>query len=252
MTRYLATAAIVVAGICTTAMNWRFSYQLGTSEIDSVTWAVFSVALDVLKWLMLPYAALAWKAHKLRAVAATSIWLVATIYSFTAAIGFAALNRDATAAERQQQVELHKTVETMKRSPRWLSSAACADATAPQSKQFCATYRDADARLKSLPQDADPQSALLSRLTGLQPNQVRLVLSLFLAAACEVVSALGFFAILPPAEKPPAQTKTAKEVWRAPAWRDAGSPQLTAKQRGAAGQAATGRDGARHGKAPGS
>ena len=159
MTRLLATIAVFVAGACTTAMNWRFSYQLGTSEIDGITWAVFSVALDVLKWLMLPFAALAWRSYKLRALAATSIWLFATIYSFTAAIGFAALNRDATAAERQQQVELHKTIETMKLNPRWLSSAACADATAPQSKQFCAAYHDAEARLKSLPQDADPQTA---------------------------------------------------------------------------------------------
>jgi hypothetical protein len=150
MTRYLASAAIFVAGVCTTAMNWRFSYQLGTNEIDSFTWATFSVALDVLKWLMLPYAALAWRTHKLRALAATIIWLVATIYSFTAAIGFAALNRDATAEERQQQVDLHKNIETMKLSPRWQSSAACADATAPQSKQFCATYRDTEARLKSV------------------------------------------------------------------------------------------------------
>ena len=96
ITRYLACLAIFVAGLCTTAMNWRFSYQLGTTEWDSYTWAIFSVALDVAKWLMLPCAALAWKFHKLRALAAISIWFVATTYSFTAAIGFAALNRDTT------------------------------------------------------------------------------------------------------------------------------------------------------------
>lgn len=246
MTRYLATVAILVAGACTTTMNWRFSYQLGTTEVDSYTWAIFSVALDVLKWLMLPYAALAWRSHKLRALAATSIWLVATIYSFTAAIGFAALNRDATAAERRHQAELHKTIDTMKLSPRWLSSAACADATASQSKQFCATYREAEARLKSLSQETDLQSALFSRLSGLQPDQVRLILSVFLAAACEVVSALGFFAILPLAAKIPAQEKMAKPVWKAPSWRDPKSPQLSSTQRGMTRQATTGRDGARH------
>src|SRR5436190_24254460 len=36
----------------------------------------------------------AWRDHKPRACAAFAIWLVATIYLFTAAIGFAALNRD--------------------------------------------------------------------------------------------------------------------------------------------------------------
>lgn len=101
MNRVIATIAIVVAGVCTTAMNWRFSYQLGTSVWDSFTWATFSVALDVAKWLMLPAAAMAWRNHKLRSVAAVAIWLVATTYSFTAAIGFAALNRETSVAERR-------------------------------------------------------------------------------------------------------------------------------------------------------
>ena len=65
-THLLASAfAILIAGACTTAMNWRFSYQLGTTAWDSYTWAIFSVALDVTKWLMLPFAALAWSDHKL-------------------------------------------------------------------------------------------------------------------------------------------------------------------------------------------
>src|SRR6187200_2252597 len=105
ISRYLATIAIVVAGACTTAMNWRFSYQLGTTIWDSYVWGMFSVALDVAKWLMLTFAASAWPRQKLRALAAVGIWSVATIYSFTAAVGFAALNRETTAAERQQQVE---------------------------------------------------------------------------------------------------------------------------------------------------
>jgi len=49
MTRALAIAAIIIAGACTTAMNWRFSYQLGTTVWDANIWAIFSVALDVTK-----------------------------------------------------------------------------------------------------------------------------------------------------------------------------------------------------------
>jgi hypothetical protein len=219
LTHYLASAAILVAGACTTAMNWRFSYQLGATEWDSYTWAVFSVALDVTKWLMLPYAALAWRLHKARSLAAITIWLVATIYSFTAALGFAALNRETTTAERRHQTELHKTLETMKQSPRWQSSAACADATSPQSKAFCANYRAVADRVKSMPPDDDPQSALLSRLTGMPSETVRLVLSLFLAAACEVISALGFFAILPSQHNAPQP-----RAWKAPGWRNSSPP----------------------------
>src|SRR5690349_16023745 len=79
LTRYLACLAIFIAGACTTAMNWRFSYQLGATDWDSYTWAIFSVALDVAKWLMLPFAALAWRHHQARAIAAFVIWLMATI-----------------------------------------------------------------------------------------------------------------------------------------------------------------------------
>ena len=219
VTRCLAAFVIFIAGACTTAMNWRFSYQLGATEWDSITWAIFSVALDVTKWLMLPFAAAAWRFHKARSFAAVSIWLVATIYSFTTAIGFAALNRDTTTTERKHNTELNQMLETRKQSPRWRSSAACADATSIQSKEFCATYRAAEARLKSLPVEADPQSALFSRLTGLRPDTIRLMLSLFLATACEVISALGFLAILAPT-----QTKALSPTWTAPSWRNSPSP----------------------------
>ena len=109
LVRYLAAAAVLTAGVCTTAMNWRFSYQLGTTEWDSTIWAIFSVALDVTKWLMLPFAALAWHAiTKCEHLPRSRIWLVATTYSFGAAIGFAALNRDTTTSEREQQVAAAK------------------------------------------------------------------------------------------------------------------------------------------------
>lgn len=218
MTRLVAIFAILVAGICTTAMNWRFSYQLGTSTWDSYTWAIFSVALDITKWLMLPFAALTWRNHKLRSLAAFAIWLVATIYSFTAAIGFAALNRETSVSERQAQSDLRKTLQLMRQSPRWQSSAGCADATAQLSKEFCARYAASEARLANTPQEADPQSALFARITGLTPETVRLLLSVFLAIACEVISALGFFAILPTSPNSQQQPRAARSTWKPPKW----------------------------------
>lgn len=214
-TRYLAAAAVVVAGVCTTAMNWQFSYQLGTTVADSCTWATFSVALDVTKWLMLPFAAQAWRQHKLRSVAAFTIWMVATIYSFTAAMGFAALNRETVVAEHEAQAELRKTLQLMRQSPRWQSSAGCADATAAASKEFCARYAATELKLKDAPQNADPQSALFAHITGLSPETVRIVLSVFLAIACEAISALGFFAMLPTSLP---QSKPTSTKWKAPKW----------------------------------
>jgi hypothetical protein len=211
MLRKIAILTILTAGMCTTAMNWRFSYQLGTSSFDSCTWAIFSVALDISKWLMLPYAALAWHNNKARSCAAFSIWLIATVYSFTAAMGFAALNRGVASAAHRQQAELHATLATIKLSPKWQSSAACADATTPQSKEFCAYYRTVASQIRELPQDADPQANFVARLTGLQPETVSLILSVFLALACEIISAFGFFAILP--SPLPAKTPQAAHSW---------------------------------------
>lgn len=216
--RYIAAAAILTAGACTTAMNWRFSYQLGTTEWDSTIWAIFSVALDVAKWVMLSFAAAAGRRHKLRALAAFSIWFIATAYSFTAAIGFAAFNRDGASADRQQRIELQKTIAMMKQSARWQSSAACADASAPRTKEFCAVYAATEARLKGLAQDADPQATLLAKLTGLGVDAAQLVLSVWLAVACEVISAFGFYAILQSKADTTEAALPPPAPWTRPAW----------------------------------
>lgn len=200
--RYLAICAVFVAGICTTLMNWRFSFQLGANEFDAYVWAVFSVALDVCKWTMLPFAALTSHTHRRRAAAAMAIWFVATCYSFAAALGFAALNREATSADRRSQTEIHMALQTMRHSPRWHSSAACADATGKTSKEFCEIYRALERRQKALLQHDDPQAALGAHLTGLSEERVRLMLAFALAVACEIVSALGLFAILQSSSAP--------------------------------------------------
>lgn len=238
ITHFIAIAAIVVAGLCTTAMNWRFSFLLGTTYWDGYIWAIFSVALDVSKWIMLPYAAAAGTAHKLRAGAAVLIWLVATIYSFTAAIGFAALNRDHLTAQRVARTELNRTLATMRSSPRWQSSAACSDATTPQSKTFCAAYQAAEAKLQSTPTDeGDPQSVLLARLTGFSVDTVQIIMAVFLAIACEVISALGLFVVLGARANLPATAAPAAR-WTPPPWRQKVGRDMTrqsAAQRDASG-----------------
>jgi hypothetical protein len=241
MKNFAPITAVLVAGACTTAMNWRFSFQLGANPFDSYTLAIFSVALDVSKWFMLPCAALAWNGHRLRAVAAIAIWLVATTYSFTAAIGFAALNRAASSGNNQTNVELLERLETMRQSPRWISSAACADATVPRSHEFCETYRALAAQVNSATREADPQSTLLAQLTGFEPQSVRLILSLFLALACEIISALGLFALM---TTQPTQSRPIKKPWARPPRPDDRAPRqaqswLTAPERDAPRPAAT-------------
>ena len=106
----------------------------------------------------------------------------------------------------------------MKQSPRWQSSAACADATSTLSKEFCARYAAAEVKLKQSVQEVDPQSALFARITDLPPDKVRVILSVSLAIACEVISALGFFAIMPTVPTRQSRSATPKTSWKPPAW----------------------------------
>lgn len=217
LTRIVAATAVLTAGVCTALMNWRFSTTLGGTAIDGMTWATFAVALDVAKWLMLPFAARAWPGHKARAAAALAIWVVATLYSFTAAVGFAALHRDRAAAEHAAEIDRRQVLQTMRQSPRWQASAACADPTTPASREFCARYRAAETSVKA-EANGDAQAVLIARLIGIAPETASLVLCLFLALACEVISALGFLAILPAPVTTSAPPKAKAPPWQPPKW----------------------------------
>jgi len=102
LARSLALIAVLTVGLCSSVMNWRFGFQLGHTPIDCYVLGVFGVALDVVKWLAPWLAALAFaqKAY-VRSVAAVLVWLACISWSFTAATGFSALNREAVATEHQ-------------------------------------------------------------------------------------------------------------------------------------------------------
>lgn len=193
MSRALLFLAVIVAGICTTIMNYRFAYQLGHDQLDKTVWGVFSIALDICKWFIL---AVSLHGTKPQRLAGVLIWLVATSYSFMAAIGFAALNRDTTRAERADQAEIRRTIDLMKKNPAWEATAACTNATIKKSKEFCEEYRAKEGKLVGVIDTADPQSALFARLTGYNEDQVRIGLAIFLAVTCEIVSALGLYSIV--------------------------------------------------------
>jgi hypothetical protein len=226
--RALAGGAVIVAGVCSTAMNWRFGYQLGSSELDSLVLGTFSVTLDIAKWFALGLAAIAWRAGaRIRATAGLAVWLVAVVYSGAAALGFSALNRDTTTAEREQSSqrierarvayrEATALVSEAKAAKRWAATSGCTDATAPKSVEFCD-------RIKALEQKAaaasalldrgkvvaaDPQAALFVTMSGASEGRVKTALSIAVAVVSEVVSALGLFAVMAPPNRPePARVK---------------------------------------------
>lgn len=192
--KVLSIIAVIVAGLCTTAFNWQFSYQLGRTQHEALTWAIFSVALDVTKWTMLVIAVRAWPS--LNAIAAILIWITATTYSFTAALGFAASSRTHQLVAAQQHHEHRAALIAAKQSPLWRSTFSCTHITSRQAREYCNAIRDLE--LKSTNQPKEAQTTTLASLLNLTDKTASLFLSLYLALTCEIISALGLLAVVSP------------------------------------------------------
>jgi len=164
----LGVLAASVLLLVSAAMNWRFGYSLGHSELDSQLLGGASAASDCLKALIpfFLFAALRNRQWS-QAAAATLLWSVCLTFSFASAIGFSAINRADTSGLRAAQAvaygdmktELDKTreklgwvpqhrpagmvaqeVEVLKQNNRWSSSKNCTDATSGASKAYCGQY----------------------------------------------------------------------------------------------------------------
>jgi hypothetical protein len=184
-----ATALLVVSA----AMNWRFGYSLGHSELDSHLLGIASAAADGLKALIpfFLFAALRNKQWS-QAAAAALLWSVCLAYSFTSAIGFSSQTRADTAGERTVQAaqyadlrtELDKTrerlgwipqhrpaesvaqdVEAQKQNRRWTATVGCTTATNTASKSFCSQYHQLLAELGSA-QEADKLQSRIDEIRG--------------------------------------------------------------------------------------
>lgn len=218
--RIIAMVAVLAVGSATAVMNARFGFMLGEDPLAKQVLMVFSVAVDVFKWLAPVLAALAWQqGAKLRAVAAGMLWLTAGAWSFAAAIGFSALNRDVTVAGRTAVVgsttragstwqRADQTLTTLLASPRWTATKACTEATTPASVAYCIEVKDAraalaaaDAVLKDAPPvtSADPQADFFARTFGMALPRAQLGLTLFLALVAELFSMFGMFVASAPA-----------------------------------------------------
>ncbi len=96
-------AATVLLGV-SAAMNWRFGYSLGTTELDAHIYGAASAAADGLKAL-LPFFVL-WalvSRSYIRALAGVALWVICSTYSLTSSLGFSAYNRDNNSASRVVQ-----------------------------------------------------------------------------------------------------------------------------------------------------
>jgi hypothetical protein len=114
-------AAVLLA--VSAAMNWRFGYSLGVTEVDKQIYGAASAAADCFKALV-PFFFFAAIRNRMWSQAAASavVWVVVTVYSLTSALGHAALNRADTSGQRSVASSSYKDLRAdLKRSQDQLS-----------------------------------------------------------------------------------------------------------------------------------
>jgi hypothetical protein len=112
----LGVLGVLAAGVLlavSAAMNWRFGFQLGRTEMDGQIYGAASAAADCLKALV-PFFFFAAVRNKVWSQAAASalVWVVVTAYSMTSALGHAALNRFDTTGQRAQTAQAYQDLRT--------------------------------------------------------------------------------------------------------------------------------------------
>jgi len=109
-------------------------------------------------------------------------------------------------------------IEALKSQRSWTATNGCTDATRPASRAFCQNYHGLTAEMASGQQaevleariaeiqgklgktdaktvmgEADPQAAVLSKLSGVSVDQVQMAMTIFIALLLEVGSAFGMY-----------------------------------------------------------
>jgi hypothetical protein len=228
------------------AMNWRFGYSLGRTELDGMIYGSASVAADCLKALI-PFFLFAAIRNRMwsQAAAAAVVGAVVTAYSLTSALGHAALNRFDTTGHRMVEAQTYKDlrsdlkraqdqlswipqhrpaatvqgeIEALKNQRAWSFTKACSDVTGRQGRDFCQKYHGLNAEMASGQQaealeariaeiqsklgktdamtvmgEADPQAAVLAKISGVSVEQVQMAMTIFIALLLEVGSAFGMY-----------------------------------------------------------
>ena len=112
MRHALGVLGVLAAGVLlavSAAMNWRFGYTLGKTELDGLIYGSASAAADCLKALVPFFFFAAWRNRMWSQAAASAlVWVVVTGYSLTSALGHAALNRMDTTGQRAIEAQSYK------------------------------------------------------------------------------------------------------------------------------------------------
>jgi hypothetical protein len=202
MRHVLGVLGVLAAGVLlavSAAMNWRFGFSLGRTEMDGQIYGAASAAADCLKALV-PFFFFAAIRNKIWSQAAASalVWVVVTAYSMTSALGHAALNRFDTTGQRAQVAQSYQdlradlkkaedqsgwipqhrpyeavqsAIEAHKSQRAWKWSSGCKDASSKSEQKFCQEFHALNAELASASgaETANQRIAdIKSKLTGME------------------------------------------------------------------------------------
>jgi hypothetical protein len=180
MRHVLGVLGVLAAGVLlavSAAMNWRFGFSLGRTEMDGQIYGAASAAADCLKALV-PFFFFAAVRNRVWSQAAASalVWVVVTAYSMTSALGHAALNRFDSTGHRAQAAQAYQdlrselkraeeqsgwipqhrpyeavqsAIEGLKAQPGWKWSNGCKDISSKSEQKFCQQFAGLNSELAS-------------------------------------------------------------------------------------------------------
>ncbi len=194
MRHALGVLGVLAAGVLlavSAAMNWRFGFSLGRTELDGQIYGAASAAADCMKALV-PFFFFAAIRNRMWSQAAASalVWVVVTAYSMTSALGHAALNRFDSAGHRAATVAAYKDhrvdlaraeeqltwipqhrpaqtvqaeIDALKSDRAWVWTQGCTDVTGSKGRTYCQNYHALAAELAS----AEQSIALEARIADI-------------------------------------------------------------------------------------
>lgn len=249
MRHLMGVLGVLAAGVLlavSAAMNWRFGFSLGKTELDGMIYGSASAAADCLKALV-PFFLFAALRNRMwsQAAAAVLVGVVCTAYSLTSALGHAALNRMDTTGQRAVQAQSYKDlrselqraqeqlgwvpqhrpmgvvqsdIDNAQNQRPWTWTKSCTDVTGKQGRDFCQSYLAFTAELASgkeaerlgsriselstklssasgsaVMAEADPQAAVLAKLSGFSIDTIQIAMTVFIALLLEVGSCFGMY-----------------------------------------------------------
>ena len=196
MKHVLGALGVAAAGVLlavSAAMNWRFGYSLGKTELDGQIYGAASAAADCFKALV-PFFFFAALKNRMWSQAAASavVWVVVTAYSLTSALGHAALNRLDTTGKRAVEAQSYQDtradmkraqdqlswipshrpattvqsdLEGLKNQRAWTWTKSCTEVTGKSGRDFCQQYHEKSAEHASA-QQAEKLEQRVNELTA--------------------------------------------------------------------------------------